>query len=153
MSTPLVDSVWGGEVTIGPQIKYAGALESSMYIRVLVPLDRVKEFDAVVADAYQRKSSIPFGCHIVVFEDWSIHAINSSNYGTLCELTANQGAACVRCGYALQKLDDEQRAAVGEDAVSATGTSRGAASGTTDGAGATGTTGSTTGENTDGATA
>jgi hypothetical protein len=153
MSAPLIDSLWGGKVTIGPQIKYAGVLEASQHIRGLIPPDHIEEFDAVISDTYQRKPNIAFGCHIVVFEDWSIHAINTYNYGTLCELIANQDAACVRCGYALQKLDDEQRAAVGEDAVSATGTSRGSASGATDGAGATGTTGGATGENTDGATA
>jgi hypothetical protein len=136
MSAPLIDSVWGGKVTIGPQIKYAASIEASETIRGLLPKDLHAKLDAVIYDAHQRKNNVQFGCTLVVFEDWSIHAINTNNYETLCELTANQDAACVRCGYALQKLDDEQRAAVGEDAVSATGT-----------------TGGTTGEKTDGATA
>jgi len=82
-------------VTVGPKIKYAGALEADRNIRPLIPEDRVAEFDALINDAYTRKDNVQFSCFVVVFEDWTMRVINACNYYTLCQMIENQGTSTV----------------------------------------------------------
>lgn len=90
MSTPLVDSLWGGEVVVGPKIKYAGIIEAAPVIRGLLPAERMAQFDALVNYALGNQSNTPSGCCVIVFEDWSMRAINTCNYNILCWMIENQ---------------------------------------------------------------
>lgn len=91
MSTPLIDSLWGGEVVAGPKIKYAGVVEAAHMIRGLLPANCAEQFDALVNYALSnRDMNTLHGCCVIVFEDWSMRAINTCNYNMLCSMIENQ---------------------------------------------------------------
>lgn len=139
MSATLVDSMWG-EVIIGPRIRYGACLEAAEGLRALVPDTHKTTFDAVLAHARSHHNGQTFGCVVVIFEDLSMIAINTPSYERLCQLIdASTGGptAAVSEWVSPAPTSGNSAAAVGEDAVSATGTTGGATDGgNTDGASA-----------------